>query len=108
MRLGTAAVFQLVADYESGASMAELQDSFGLSKSSVSRLLRESGAQLRRQPLGADLVARIVEHYQAGLTIREIGAEMGLPKTTVRDALTRAGVTMRPAARRRKQRPASS
>jgi uncharacterized protein (DUF433 family) len=86
--------------YQAGASLAELQRDFELSRGSVQRLLREAGVRRRQKSLTDAKVAALVKQYGAGLTIREIAAKQQLPKTTVQDALARAGVVMRPAARR--------
>jgi uncharacterized protein (DUF433 family) len=86
--------------YRAGASLAELQQQFGLSRGSVQRILREASVRRRRTSLADAEVAALVERYEGGLTIREIATEQGLPKTTVQDALATAGVAMRAAARR--------
>ena len=91
---------ELQGVYRTGASLAELQNQFGLSRGSVQRVLREAGVRRRRKSLTKAEVAGLVKRYEAGMTIREIAAEQGLPKTTVQDALVRTGVEMRPAARR--------
>jgi hypothetical protein len=44
-------VARLVADYESGVRSTKLMKDYGLSKGSVLKVLRESGAALRRQGL---------------------------------------------------------
>jgi DNA-directed RNA polymerase specialized sigma24 family protein len=86
--------------YRAGASLAELQQQFGLSRGSVQRLLREAGVRRRQKRLSDPEVALLVERYEAGLTIREIATEQGFAKSTVQDALVRAGAAMRRAARR--------
>jgi DNA-directed RNA polymerase specialized sigma24 family protein len=87
--------------YRAGASLAELQQQFSLSRGSVQRLLREAGVRRRQKRLSDAEVAMLVERYETGLTTREICNEQGFAKTTVQDALVRAGVAMRPAARRK-------
>ena len=89
--------------YKAGASLAELQEQFGLSRGSVQRVLREAGVRRRRKSLTDTEIAGLVERYEAGLTIREIAEERRLPKTTVQDALAWAGVEMRSAARRQRK-----
>jgi transposase len=102
MRLGIDVVAQLVADYESGLSVLELQMRFGLSRGSILRLLHEAEVQLRRQPLMQKQLAKIIELYEVGLSIREVAAKLGIPKTTVQNALARSAVVMRPAVRQRR------
>jgi DNA-directed RNA polymerase specialized sigma24 family protein len=84
-----------VCDYRAGASLADLQRTFSLSRGSVQKLLRERGVRRRRKSLTDDEVRVLVERYEAGLTVREIALEQGLAKTTVQDAVTRAGVVKR-------------
>jgi DNA-directed RNA polymerase specialized sigma24 family protein len=102
VRLSAAVLAQLVADYEFGASTAELQARFGLSKGSVRSILHGSGVRVRRQPLTDEVVDTIVELYESGLSIRETAKALGLPKTTVQNALARTDVVMRPAVRVRR------
>jgi uncharacterized protein (DUF433 family) len=99
VRLGREVLAQLVGDYEAGASTAELQQRFGLSKGSVLSILHGSSVDVRRQPLTDADTTRIVELYESGLSIRETAQAMGLPKTTVQNALARTEVVMRPAVR---------
>jgi transposase len=97
----TAQTMKAVQDvYRAGASLAELQEQFGLSRGSVQHVLREGGVRRRRKSLTDVEIAVLVERYEAGMTIREIAAEQGLAKTTAQDALERADVAKRPAARR--------
>jgi DNA-directed RNA polymerase specialized sigma24 family protein len=99
-RLTAEKVRALQDAFQDGASLAELQQLFGLGRGSVQRVLREAGVRRRRKSLTDAEVTELVTRYETGLTIREIAAEQGLAKTTVQDALARAGVAMRPAARR--------
>jgi hypothetical protein len=103
VRLGAAVLVQLVTDYEYGASTAELQQRFGLSKGSILSILHASGARVRRQPLGDDDMTRIVELYESGLSIRQVAAQLAIPKTTVQNTLARTSVVMRPAVRQRRK-----
>ena len=73
----------LVQDYHEGASLADLQRTYSLGRSSVQRLLREARLRRRRKSLTDIEVAVLVELYESGLTIREIAAEQRLAKTTV-------------------------
>jgi hypothetical protein len=99
-RLSAELVETLVSDYQGGASLADLQRKYSLSRGSVQKLLSERGERRRRRSRAQDELALLIDRYEAGLTIREIATEQGWPKTTVQDALKRAGIAMRPAARR--------
>lgn len=99
MRLGRDGVTQLVADYEAGASVPELQHRYGSSKSAVVSILKEHGVKMRRQPLDGQVLAQVIELYESGLSIRQVAARVGVPKTTVQNALAKTEVAMRPAVR---------
>jgi uncharacterized protein (DUF433 family) len=87
--------------YRVGASLAELQCQFNLSRGSVQRVLRKADVRRRRKSLTDAEVSNLVKRYEAGLTIREIAAEQCLAKTTVQDALGHGTVQMRSAKRRK-------
>jgi DNA-directed RNA polymerase specialized sigma24 family protein len=78
-----------VRDFQSGASLAEVQRTYSLGRGSVQRLLCESGVRRCRKSLTDAEAAVLVDRYEAGLTIKEIAAEQEMPKTTVQDALAR-------------------
>jgi predicted DNA binding protein len=99
-RLTAEEVRALQVAYRAGASLAELQQQFGLSRGSVQRILREAGVRRRNKSLTDDEVEVLVKRYKAGQTIREIAVERDLAKTTVQDALARAQIVKRAAARR--------
>jgi AraC-like DNA-binding protein len=67
--VNSAAVQQLLGDYQAGISANQLATRYQLSRSSVRRLLRESGTPRRYQAMTEDEVVRAVELYQSGLTI---------------------------------------
>jgi lambda repressor-like predicted transcriptional regulator len=90
-RLTVEAIGTLQQAYQTGASLAGLQQQFDLSRGSVQRVLREAGVRRRRKSLTDAEVAVLVERSESGLTIRQIAAEQGLAKTTVQNALVRAG-----------------
>jgi AraC-like DNA-binding protein len=98
-RLGVDGVAEVIAAYEAGASVPELQQRFGSSKSALVRILREAGVEMRRQPVGEEDLAAMVKLYESGLSIREVAANLGFPKTTVQNALAKTEVVMRPARR---------
>ena len=93
----------LLSDYHNGSSLAELQRTYSLGRSSIQKLLRDGAVRRRRKSLTVAERAVLVERYEAGLTIREIASEQDLPKTTVQDALAQRHVQMRSASRRLKR-----
>lgn len=53
-RLGPDQVEQLIADYESGATVYELCDRFGIERRTVSSILHRLGVPMRRRGLSPD------------------------------------------------------
>ena len=102
LRLSLESRAALAADYEAGATIADLCAEYGLAKGSVSRLLHGAETPVRGRPMGLAAAEAAANLYQQGSTLLEVSQELGVAKSTIRDALTRAGVVRRPAARRRK------
>lgn len=96
-------IAELVAAFESGASVPDLARQYGVSKRALRHLLSGRGLQMRKQPLSADEVELAINLYAEGLSLREIGAQIGRGKTSVREALNQCGVVLRPAVRQPKR-----
>lgn len=79
-RLDAETIAQLVADYEAGASSAQLGRDYGMSKTSVLRLLHEAGATIRRQGLTPEQIEQAILLYAAGLSLVQVGAELRRPQ----------------------------
>lgn len=94
-RLTPEAVHQLLGDYQTGTSANQLAVRYQLSRSSVRRLLRESGTPRRYQAMTDEEADQAVELYQSGLTISEVAAKLDRPWSTVQTALGRRGVVRR-------------
>jgi hypothetical protein len=88
-------VRQLVRDYQAGVSANQLATRYQLSRSSIRRLLRESGTPRRYQAMIDAEVNQAVELYQSGLTIAQVAAKLNRPWSTVQTALTRRDVARR-------------
>lgn len=73
-RLPDETVAALLSDYQNGSSLAELQQTYSLGRSSIQKLLRDGAVRRRRKSLTDAAIAVLVERYMAGLTIREIAA----------------------------------
>ena len=95
-RLQPGIIQEIVRKYEAGAMTPALCAEFGLSKTSVLRLLREQGVDLRRRPLTDEQVAVAAEMYASGLPIATIAAHFDTSYNNVRQRLIKAGVRMRP------------
>lgn len=87
--MSPAVVAELVADYEAGMSTPKLCKRYGLSKTSVLKLLREAGMKTRQRGLNDQQVAQAVELYNQGHSYAEIGRRLGKAKSSVREVLRR-------------------
>jgi DNA-binding transcriptional regulator LsrR (DeoR family) len=86
-RLNAEQVQQLVDGYEAGATVYELGDRFGVSRQTVSRLLKQQGVAIRRQGLSPEQVTEAVQLHEAGWTLARIGERLGVGATTVQRRL---------------------
>jgi transposase-like protein len=68
---------------------------YGISKTSVQRLLKEHGVTLRHQGLSPDQLRHAAHLYQAGKSVAQVARALSLSPSSVYDALTRAGTAMR-------------
>ena len=94
-RLSPETVQRLVDDYHAGVSANQLATRYQFSRSSVRRLLRESGVPRRYQAMAELEADQATQLYQSGLTISEAAAKLDRPWSTVQTALTRRGVVRR-------------
>jgi len=83
--------------------------SYGISKTSVQRLLEEHGVAFRYQGLSSSQVTEAIELYRAGHSVAHLAGNLGLSPSSIYDALKRSGVEMRsahePDRRRRRSNP---
>lgn len=94
-RLKPEIVAEIVATYEAGEPSTVIAASYGLSKGSVIRLLRDSGVTIRNQGLTDDQIAEAAQLYALGLSLAKIGARFDVDHGTVWRALKKRGVKMR-------------
>jgi hypothetical protein len=94
-RLKPEIVAGIVARYEAGEPSTAIAASFGMSKGSVIRLLREAGVFIRNQGLSDDQIAEAAQHYASGLSLAKIGPKFGVGHGAVWRQLTKRGVKMR-------------
>ena len=87
---------QLVSGYQSGATVYELAEQFGVHRTTVSASLKRKGVVLKDQPLSPNQVADAIQFYHEGLSLLRVGEEVGCHAETVRQALMKAGVEIRP------------
>ncbi|VVJ19595.1 Uncharacterised protein [Amycolatopsis camponoti] len=88
-------VEQLIADYQSGATVYELGDRFGIERRTVSTILRRHGVPMRRRGLSPDQVDDAIHLYNLGWSLARIGIHMDVAADTVRKHLLEHGVAMR-------------
>ena len=94
-RLTVVEVARLTAAYQEGAGVYELAIDFGINRNTVSSILRNNGAELRRRGLSAEDTAEAAVLYQAGWSLARIGDRFGYSAETIRQALHRFGVRRR-------------
>lgn len=94
-RLSPEALQQLLGDYQAGVSANQLAVRYQLGRSSIRRLLRESGVPRRYQAMTEDEIDQAVDLYESGLTISRAAIQLGRPQSTVQTALSRRDVDMR-------------
>lgn len=94
-RLGSEKIAELAADYRSGQTTIQLMETYQLSKTSVLKLLRANGVEMRRQPQTTNQVERTVALYKSGKSLAAIERETDIPRETIRRALIEAGVELR-------------
>ena len=94
-RLGQHAIASLLAAYEDGATAAQLMATYGLGKSTVLRVLRSHGVQIRNQGLADTDLSSAVSLYEAGWSTKRIGERFGCDAETVRQRLKDQGVRIR-------------
>lgn len=86
----------VVDAYVAGASMADLAREYGVTRVSISQLLRKAGATIRqRRVISAAEVDRAVQLYEGGLSLQKIGDELGWDHKTIYRHLKIRGVAMR-------------
>jgi hypothetical protein len=94
-RLKPEIVAEILARYQAGEPSTAIAASYGLSKGSVIRLLREAGISIRCQGLTDDQVTEAAQLYESGLSLAKIGARFDVDHGTVWRQLKKRGVNMR-------------
>jgi len=94
-RLEPDQVTQIVAAYQSGATVYELADQFNCHRTTVSGMLKSRGVPMRRTSLTQAQVDRAVKLYETGLSLSKVGKLVGANAETVRQRLLTCGVTPR-------------
>jgi transposase-like protein len=88
-------VQQLIACYQSGATVYELGDRFGIERRTVSNILQRHGVPMRRRGLSPDQVDDAIHLYSLGWSLARVGQHMGVDHTTVLNRLRERGIPTR-------------
>jgi hypothetical protein len=94
-QLDTQQVAQLIADYQSGATVYQLGDRFGIERRTVSNILRRHGVPMRRRSLTSEQVDEAIHLYRLGWSLARVGDHLGVYHTTVLNKLRERGVPRR-------------
>ncbi|GAA4613133.1 hypothetical protein GCM10023108_12410 [Saccharopolyspora hordei] len=88
-------VRQLIAGYQSGATVYELGGQFGIERRTVSAILHRHGVPMRRRGLSVEQIDDAVRLYNQGWSLARIAARMNVAAGTVRQRLHERGVPIR-------------
>jgi len=94
-QLGIDQIEQLIADYQSGATVYELGDRFGIERRTVSNILHRRGVPMRRRGLSPEQVDDAVHLYNLGWSLARVGQHLDVNHTTVLNKLRERGVPTR-------------
>ncbi|MBX3311589.1 MAG: hypothetical protein KF916_01635 [Microbacteriaceae bacterium] len=86
----------MVALYNSGASINEVAREFKVHRETAARHLRAGGAQMRSLGLNDAQVDLAAELYLSGLTLAQVGERVGVAQGTVGRYLRARGIELRP------------
>ena len=90
-------VQNLIAGYQAGATVYELGGRFGISRQTVSAVLKRHGVAMRQRGLSSEQTDEAVRLYETGQSLARIGERMGVDPTTVLTRLRERGVRTRDA-----------
>jgi hypothetical protein len=94
-QLGLDQVEQLIADYQSGATVYELGDRFHIERRTVSAILHRHDVPMRRRGLSPEQVDHVIHLYNLGWSLARVGDHLGVNHTTVLNKLRERGVPTR-------------
>lgn len=87
-RLAPETIDQLLADYRAGSSTPQLAERYGISKTSVKRLLHDHGVAVRLRGLDDTDTERASELRSRGLSLEAIARKLGYSRKAVTTALS--------------------
>ncbi|MFC7580076.1 helix-turn-helix domain-containing protein [Schaalia naturae] len=80
-------VTKLVEDYQGGAGVARLAETYGIHRSTVSAHLTRRGVVRRAPGLGTEETAEAVRLHEQGLSLRAIARALGVDRRHVTQAV---------------------
>jgi hypothetical protein len=86
---------QLITGYQSGSTVYELGDRFGIERRTVSNILHRHGVQMRCRGLSPDQVDDAIHLYNLGWSLARVGQHLGVDHTTVLTKLRERGIPTR-------------
>jgi hypothetical protein len=90
-RLSEQDIEHLVGEYAAGCTGRQLAERYGIARSTVIRLLKNRGVDVRHPRLSEADCAHAVQLYQRGVRQIDIAVELGRDKTVIWHVLRRAG-----------------
>jgi hypothetical protein len=94
-QLGDDQIQELIAGYQSGSTVYELGDRFGIERRTVSSILHRHGVPMRRRGLSSDQVDDAIHLYNLGWSLARVGQHLDVDHTTVLNKLRERGVPTR-------------
>jgi DNA-directed RNA polymerase specialized sigma24 family protein len=88
-------VREIIAGYQSGATVYELGARFGIERRTVSNILHRNDVPMRQRSLTPDQVDTAIHLYNLGWSLARVGGHLGIDPTTVRNRLRERGVRTR-------------
>lgn len=82
--------------YAAGETSTALAAEYGVAKSTILRLLRESRVVVRRQPMTPEQVSEAARLYESGLSLSQVAAQLSVNQETMRVAIIASGNMLRP------------
>lgn len=94
-RLTAEEVERLVAEYQAGADMKQLAQTWAMHRTTVAAQLRKAGVELRRQGVPDERLQEAVRLYAEGWSLQRLAERYGCDAETVRTTLKLQDVRMR-------------
>jgi DNA-binding NarL/FixJ family response regulator len=86
---------QVIAGYQSGATVYELGNQYGIDRKTVSRILQRHNIPIRRTGLTAEQVDQAVHLHGNGWSTAQIAEQLDTTQRTVQRRLAERGITTR-------------